>query len=239
LIALFLAALLAVVPADAPTPPPTAPPDVPPLRDLITPAQVLARYAGALAAVPAPHVISFEYVVEQIGARDLLQTHRVFRSGTNQRDEIIAVDGHTLDPPAVRITTGRRDRYAISALAPRLGAYDFHFVGASHVARHKDYTFVTRAHQPGAFRVTAVTIDGSTFLPNAIAFETAAHGGTGRITYVRVDRYWVPLQATAHATYAKLAASEKISFASYRFPAALPPETFSQPHRAPVVKPDG
>ena len=231
---LILAAAFALAQAA----PPTAPPDVASVRNRLAPAGVLARYAIALAKQPAPHVISFEYVVEQTGARDLLQIHRVFRSGTNQRDEILSVDGRRLDPPAIRIRRGRRDRYAVAALAPKIDVYDFRFVGAMRVARHEDYVFATTPHAAGAFRVTRVTIDGASFLPTAIAFVTDVHGGSGSVTFVRVDKYWVPAVATARATYAKLAAREKISFMMYRFPESLPPGTFAQPRRrdTPVLR---
>lgn len=225
----MIALLLAAVLASATTPPPTAPPDVPPLRDLVTPAKILARYANALAALTPPHAVSFDYVLEQTGARDLLQEHRVIRRGTDQRDEILAVDGRKIDPPAVRITHGRRDRYDVAALAPKLDDYDFHYVGSVRDGRHEDYVFQTTARGEPAFRVTAVTIDGASFLPSALAFATVAHQGAGTIAFARIDAYWVPVVATARATYAKLAAQERITFSSYRFPTSLPPGTFARP----------
>jgi len=232
-IALLLAVVVALTAA-----PPTAPPDVPPLRSLVTPAKVLARYAAALAALVPPHAISFEYTLEQTGARDLLQEHRVIRRGTDQRDEILAVDGRKLDPPAVRITHGRRDRYDVAVLAPKLDAYGFHFVGSVRDGRHEDYVFETTPLGAGtAFRVTEVTIDGITYLPSSIAFATDAHNGTGTIDFGRAENFWVPTVATARATYAKLAAQERITFTSYRFPTALPPGTFERAHAVPVVKP--
>ncbi len=233
----MIAALLAVLLAEGPSPP-TAPPDVPPLRSIVTPDMVLARYAGALAALPVPPVVSFEYELEQTGARDLLQTVRVFRSGINQRDEVLAVDGRALDAPAIRITHGRRNRYAVGALAPKADDYVFHFVGTVRDGHHADYVFQTSARAPAAFRITAVTIDGIAYLPKAIAFETDAHAGSGTITFVRAGAYWVPDVATAHATYAKLSASERITFSDYRFPPSLPPGTFSQPRRVATPKPD-
>ncbi len=231
MIALLLAFLVAAAPI-----PPTAPPDVPPLRDVTTPARVLDRYAAALAAVVQPPAIAFEYLLEQTGARDLLQLHRVIRRGTDQRDEILAVDGRKLEPPAIRITHGRRDRYDVVALAPKPDAYEFRFVGAQRDGHHEDYVFATTPHGAPAFRVTEVTIDGVTYLPSSIAFETDAHNGSGSISFGRADRFWVPTVATARATYAKLAAQERITFGSYRFPTELPPGTFSRPHRIPAFK---
>jgi len=231
-IAVVLAVLLAAVGA-----PPTAPPDVPPLRDLVTTEGVLTRYAAALAAVTAPPAISFDYVLEQTGARDLLQEHRVIRRGTDQRDEILAVDGRKLDPPAVRITHDRRDRYNVVLLAPRPDDYAFHLIGTTRDGRHKNFVFATTPHAAQGFRVTEVTIDGITFLPDLIVFATDAHNGTGTIAYGPDGGYWVPTVATAQATYAKLAAQERITFSAYRFPTSLPPGTFARPHPLTTDKP--
>ena len=233
----MIAALLAAALAITPSSPPTAPPDIPPLRARIAPGAVLERYAAALAAQATPSVISFEYVLSQTGARDLQQTHRVFRSGTDQRDEILSVDGRRLEPPPVRITRHRRDRYALAALAPHVGAYAFKFIGAKRDARHQDYVFATTPHTPSGYRVTAVTIDGAGYLPNAISFTTSVHGGSGTVTFVRAGTYWVPAVATARGTYANLATREKISFMSYRFPPSLPPGTFAKPRPVPALKP--
>jgi hypothetical protein len=230
-IAVLLAALLA---ADVPAAP-TAPPDVPPLRDLLAPDQVLERYAAALANVAAPHVVTFHYTVEQTGARDLQQTHEIFRSGTDERDEIVAVDGHHLEPPVVRVNRGKRDRYGVASLAPRPDAYAFHFAGSVHDGHHRDFVFTTTSREGGAFRVTSVTIDGVSFLPDSISFETDAHDGAGTVTYARADRYWMPSTASARGTYAKLVAQERITFNNYGFPPSLPPSTFAQPRRRPAL----
>jgi hypothetical protein len=212
------------------------PADIPPLGLQMGPAGVLARYEAELAAEPTPRVVSFQYTVEQIGARDLMQQHHVFRAGLNVRDEIIAVDGKPLAQPVVRIAHGRRNRYAVESLAPRASAYAFRYVGPVRDGRHTDYVFATTPRTPSAFRVTRVTIDGASYLPATIDFTTSAHDGSGSISFVRADRYWVPALATARATYAKLAARERISFSLYRFPTSLPAGTFAQPHPAPALK---
>jgi hypothetical protein len=231
LIALALAAVLAAVDAM-----PTVPPDIPPLRSAPrTPAGVLDRYEAELAKGPTPAIVSFQYTVEQIGARDLMQEHRVIRSGLQQRDEVLAVDGKALAQPVVHISHGR-NRYAVEALAPRAASYSFRFVGSVRDGRHDDYVFATTPREPAGFRVTRVTIDGSSYLPSAIDFETAAHDGSGTITFVRADRYWVPALATARATYAKLAARERIAFSLYRFPETLPPGTFASPRATATLK---
>ncbi len=221
--------------------PPSAPPDIPPLRPRAaagTPsaAAVLQRYEAALAAQHAPPVIAFEYSIQQVGARTLDQTHRVFRSGENQRDEILTVDGKRLDPPSIRIYHGHRNRYAVESLAPRAALYTFRLIGTQRDARHLDYVFETTPRVPTAFSVVRVVVDGSSYLPAAIAFVTDAHRGSGTITYVRAGSWWVPSTAFAHARYENLGATERIVFSRYRFPASLPPSTFAAPRPLASVK---
>lgn len=235
--ALLLAAALALSAV-----PPTAPPDVPPLRSAsevsaMTGASVIERYADALAHRHAPRIVSFEYALEQTGAHALDQTHRVFRSGDDQRDEILTVDGKRLDPPSIRIFRGRRDRYAVESLAPQPAAYAFKYLGTARDAHHVDYLFATTPREEGSFVVTRVTIDGLTYLPASISFTTAAHHGSGTITYSRAGDYWVPVAASARARYENLAASERIIFSHYRFPASLPPSTFDLPRPLPTPIP--
>ena len=233
MIALLLAAALAA---------PSAPPDVPPLlrgrSAALTAASVLARYAEALVVYRTPPVLTFEYTVEQTGARNIEQRHRVFRSGQSQRDELLEVDGKKLDPPSVHIFLGRRNRYKVESLAPRPSAYTFRYLGPVRDGRHTDAVFATTPITPGAPSVTRqVQIDGLTFLPVSISFTTAARKGSGSITFGRVQKAWMPLTATAKATYAKFGALEKVSFYRYRFPAKLPDSTFSKPRPLPSFRP--
>lgn len=230
MIALLLAAALRV---------PSAAPSVPTLhRASVASSQaLLARYLEAITVTKTPAVITFEYSVDQSGARDIQQTHRVFRSGTSQRDELLSVEGKRLDPPAVHIFLGRHNRYTVEALAPRPGKYAFRYVGSVRDVHHLDAVFKTRPLTPVAFTVREVTIDGVSFLPVSIRFTTTAHRGSGALTFARVGKYWLPVTATAKATYAKLAAEERISFYRYRFPPALPVSTFAKPRPLPSFRP--
>lgn len=221
---------------------PSAPPDVPPLvrggSATRTAASVLAHYAEALVVYRTPSVLTFEYTVEQTGARNIEQTHRVFRSGQSQRDELLAVDGKKLDPPNVHIFLGRRNRYTVESLAPRPGAYSFRYIGPVRSGHHTDAVFATTPLAPGAPSVVRrVQIDGSTYLPVSISFTSAARKGRGTITFGRVQKYWLPLTAAAKATYAKLGSEEKIAFSHYRFPANLPDSTFAKPRPLPSFRP--
>jgi hypothetical protein len=235
-IALLLAAALLL-------PGPSAPPDIPPLHarptppPAVAPSTFLARYAVALAAHRTPDVLSFEYTVDQTGARDIEEVHRVFRSGSSQRDELLSVGGKRLDPPTTRIFLGRRNRYTLEALAPRPSEYRFRYLASVRDGRHTDEVFATTPYDPGSFNVTQVTIDGETSLPTTIRFTTNSYAGGGSISFGRVQAYWLATAANASATYAKVVADERITFASYRFPNALPPSTFLTPRPLPSFKP--
>jgi len=224
MIATFLAAALFAAPA-----PPAEAKELPSVT-------VLARYARALDAYTAPPALSFDYTLEQSGARDMEQTHRIFRIGPNERDETLAVDGRKLDPPTTRIFRGRPNHYTIPLLAPKPAQYDFTYLGTHHDGRHLDYVFDATPKGAPAYRVTRVTIDGITFLPQAIAFA-AGPGGTGTVTFGRVSRWWVPLEATAHAKLDGLAAFERLTFSNYRFPDSLPSSAFAAPRPLPSFKP--
>ncbi len=223
--------LLAQIVAAAARPTPDGAPPPP------TPAVVLTRYAAALAKLREPRVISFDYTLEQTGLRTISATHRVFRSGTDERDETLTVDGKRLSPPKVRIFRGRRNRYQVALLAPRPTDYGFVYVGPVRDARHLDYVFRLTPKLKRAFAVTSVTIDGVRFLPLAIDFTTAANDGVGSIAFGSNARWWVPYAVTARASVAADVATERLTFYTYRFPATLPPSTFTQAHRLGVASP--
>jgi hypothetical protein len=232
----LLAAALALTP-------PTAPPDIPPLRARATPvpvvaaATMLARYAEALAAHRTPSVLSFEYSVDQTGPHDLQQTHRVFRSGNAERDELLSSEGKRLTPPSIHIYVGKRNRYAIETLAPRPEAYTFRYVGSVRDAHHFDQVFATTPRTASDATVVQVTIDGVSALPVAIHFKTRSHAGNGTITFGRVQKYWMAIAATATATASNSLAIERLAFSRYRFPTALAPSTFSTPRPLPSFRP--
>jgi hypothetical protein len=192
----------------------------------LAPADVLARYAAALAETRTPAVLTFEYTLEQSGTRNGEQRHRVFRSGNDERDELLVADGRKLTPPSVRIFHNRPNRYTLERLAPRPGTYAFRFVGENHGARGAAYVFAANARVPGPFKVTSVTIDATTFLPTAIAFETT-HEGRGTVSFAPFDRYWMPTDVNVRANYGNQPVTERLGFTQYRFPATLPPGTFA------------
>jgi hypothetical protein len=226
LLAQIAAAPVAPAPA-APVPAPSAGAAFPELP----PAAVLQRYAAALQKVRDPEVITFDYKLEQTGLRTALQTHRVFRSGNDERDETLTVDGKRVTPPKVRIFRGRRNRYTIGLLAPRAAEYTFAYIGPRKDGHHVDYLFRVTPTVIRPFIATDVAIDGVRFLPLSIGFSTVSNEGSGTITFGLNTRWWVPYVAQAHATVANATATERLSFYTYRFPLTLPDSTFSQAHR--------
>lgn len=198
---------------------------------------MLARYTAALGRNPTPSVVSFEYSIDQTGPHDIQQTHRVFRSGNSERDELLSADGKVLNPPAIHIFLGRRNRYSIQALAPRTEAYTFRYIGTVRDAHHVDEVFATTPRTPAAVAVKRVVIDGVVALPDSISFETGRYHGSVTVTFGKVQKYWLPLSATATAVAGGASTVEHIAFSRYRFPASLAPSTFSTPRPLPSFRP--
>jgi hypothetical protein len=222
---------------------PTAPPDIPPLHPrptpppAVAPASMLARYAAALEANPTPVVLSFEYSVDQAGPHDIQETHRVFRSGTSERDELLTANGKTLVPPAIHIFLGHRNRYALEALAPRPEAYTFRYLTSVHDGRHLDQVFATAPRSVTGVSVRRVVLDGVTALPTMITFATERYNGTVIVTFGKVQKYWMAIAATATATTDKSLAIEHLAFTRYRFPGSLAASTFATPRPLPSFRP--
>ncbi|MBV8600348.1 MAG: hypothetical protein JO359_02165 [Candidatus Eremiobacteraeota bacterium] len=158
----------------------------------------------------------------------------MYREASNERDEILSLNGEKFLRPQVRIFTRRRDRYAVATIAPSPDAYAFSYVGTVKAGRHVDYVFRTAPHVPGTYAVTQVTIDGAAFLPRRVAFRTESGGvvGTGTIVYAKADRYWMPLSANARADVRGKLQTERISWGRYQFFPSLPSSTFALPRPA-------
>ena len=224
MIGLLLA--LAAMPGASTSPAPAATP-VP----VLAPSAVVGKYAAALAKARDPRVFTVEYTLVQTGPRTLEQTHRIFRSGGDERDETLAVNGTRSSTPVVRIFHGRRYRYTVAALAPKPSAYDFTYAGPHRDGKHVDYVFdlTPKSATPPSFAFTQVTIDGLTFLPQSVAFAERRHGGAGTVTFSKSERFWVARSATAQAAIPGGIAHEQLRFSSWRFPKTLPRSTFSVP----------
>ncbi len=199
---------------------------------------MLARYSAALAALREPRVFTLEYTLEQTGPRTLEQAHRIFRTGRDERDETIAVNGTRATRPQIRIFRGRPYRYTVAALAPKPAQYDFAYAGTRRDGHHLDYVFRLRAKQPGAFRLTEVAVDGLSFLPGTVAFATRDHGGSGSVSFGKQVKWWVASAATAAARAPGGGVEhERLTFSRWRFPPSLPASTFSVPRALPSPPP--
>lgn len=197
---------------------------------------VLQRYASHLLAVEAPKTMVFTYSVSQAGPQSIEQAHRIYRSGELVRDETLQVDGQALKVKITRIAR-YRNRYTIETLAPRMTEYAFLFLRS--IRSGSAYSYVYKAVPIGAigpFVVQDVTIDGRTFLPSEIRFQTrtAKLKGTGSISFAKSGKYWVPTSVAVRATVDGKPASERITFTSYQFPPSLPRSTFRTAHPLPT-----
>ncbi len=203
---------------------------------LLAPAAVLDKYGAALAKLSEPRVFSFEYTLEQTGTRTIDQTHRIFRSGGNERDETLAVNGTRSTTPVVRVFRGRPYRYTVRALAPKPSAYDFTYTGPHRDGRHVDYVFMLAPKSAApAIAFTSVTIDGQSFLPRSVSFVAPSRRASGTVTFAKADRYWVARAAAAQAAVQGGIARERFAFTRWRFPVTLPPSTFAVPRPLPTV----
>jgi hypothetical protein len=204
---------------------------------LLPPELVVAHYQDELTRASPPPAMIFEYTVEQVGPHDIEQTHRVYRQGTSERDEILDVDGRSLPEPSVSISTRRTDRYDIGSVAPREPQYEFSFVRSIQSGERVDYVFRTVSHLGTAFEVADITIDGDSFLPSVIDFRStdAAGRAFGHLTYGDVDDHWLihDVSVSAHVDGAPV--RERLTWNNYQFPVALPPSTFAQRYGAPSI----
>jgi hypothetical protein len=194
-----------------------------------TPAPIVDRYLAALADLPVPPYVSFEYTVEQSGGTNISQVHRIYRAGREERDELIEEDGYRLKRPRVRIRHAAGDRYALAALAPTRERYVFALVGTAKSGEHLAYTYHTEARSAAQFVVDEVTIDGASFLPTHLRFRSAAGGvhGHGTFVYGKTGKYWLIREAHIDALRKDDAIRERIVWSAYRFPSSLPSATFA------------
>jgi len=200
---------------------------------VLPPSVVLTKYAAALVLIKEPLAFSFEYALDQSGVHNLSSQHRVYRSGTTERDETIAINGQRTRRPEVRIFRNRPNRYALAKIAPSEDAYIFTPAGSIVSGKHRDYSFRLTPYKLQAFRVDRIVIDGVTFLPRSLSYtmHVGANVGTGTLVFGKSDKYWMIGTATASVGDSR----EKIAWSSYRFINAMPRETFAEPKPVPSV----
>jgi hypothetical protein len=200
---------------------------------------VLQHYALAVAKVAPPKVVVYSYTVSQVGATNIEQHHRVYRSGTHVRDETISIDGMPLRRKVVRFSH-REDRYAVTRFAPHADAYQLLFLGTTKDGHHFDYVYeATPLNRTSDAWIDRVMIDGNKFLPRVVHFHSNALDvrGSGNIEFGPIGKYWMPIVATAMAAVKGKPAHELIMWSDYRFPASLPSSTFQPPQPLPQATP--
>jgi hypothetical protein len=200
---------------------------------------VLERYASAVQKVAAPKLVVYSYSVSQVGANNIEQRHRVYRSGLDVRDETLSVNGMSLRRKIVQFSHWP-ERYAVARFAPRAENYQLLFLGTTKDGHHLDYVYEATAltRQSGA-TIDRLTIDGINFLPRAVHFHAGALevAGGANVVFGSFGKYWMPMAASAQATVKGKPARELITWSDYRFPASLPPSTFQPPEPLPYAKP--
>jgi hypothetical protein len=200
---------------------------------------VLQRYMLAIDTVAQPKAVIFTYTVSQVGPTNIDQRHQIYRSGTNVRDETLAVDGVALVRKVVRFSH-REDRYAIARLAPRTTDYELLFVRTDKDGRHVDYVYdATPLLRTSSAAIERVAIDGVRYLPRTISFATQGSDakGNARVQYAAYGKYWLPVAADVDAVVNGKRARERITWGDYRFPESLPASAFLPPKPLPGTTP--
>jgi hypothetical protein len=202
----------------------------------LDPSTVLDKYETALAKLREPRVFAVAYTLERTGARTLEQEHRIFRSGKQERDETVAVNGTRALRPQIRIFHNLPYRYSVSALSPRPSAYIFTYAGSHKAGKHVEYVFhlTPKARSP-RFAFTQLTLDGTTFLPTVVAFTTSVNQGRGAVTFAKAGKWWMASGAGATAKEPDGIAHERLVFYDWRFPTSLPASTFASPRPLPTT----
>ena len=189
----------------------------------------------AVDTVERPKAVIFTYTVSQAGPTTIEQRHVIYRSGSEVRDETLAVDGIALIRKVVRFSH-REDRYAIERLAPRTTTYELLFIRTVKDGRHVDYLYdAAPLVRTGDAAIDRVTIDGTRFLPRSVHFTTEGPDAKGdaRVVYAAFGKYWMPVSADVDAVVKGKPARERITWSDYRFPQSLPASTFLAPKPLP------
>jgi hypothetical protein len=196
---------------------------------------VLQRYAVAIDTVEQPKAVIFTYTLSQAGPTTIEERHVIYRSGSEVRDETLAVDGISLIRKIVRFSH-REDRYAVARLAPRTTDYELLFEGTVRDGRHADYVYdATPLIRGGDAAIDSVTIDGVRFLPRSVHFTTQGLDakGNAHVVYAAFGKYWMPVSADVDAVVNGKPARERLTWSDYSFPQSLPASVFPAPKPLP------
>jgi hypothetical protein len=200
---------------------------------------VLQRYMLAIDSVAQPKAVIFTYTVSQAGPTNIEQRHEIYRSGSDVRDETLAVDGVALVHKVVRFSH-REDRYSILRIAPRTTNYEMLFLRTIKDGRRIDYLYdVSGMIRSPDVTIDRVAIDGTRYLPRIVYFttENGDAKGSARIEYAPFGKYWMPVVAEVSAVVGGKVARERITWSDYRFPDTLPASAFVPPKPLPHATP--
>lgn len=200
---------------------------------------VLQRYMLAVDSVAQPKAVIFTYTVSQAGPTNIEQRHEIYRSGSDVRDETLAVDGVVLVHKVVRFSH-REDRYSILRIAPRTTNYEVLFLRTIKDGRRIDYLYdVSGMIRSPDVTIDRVAIDGTRYLPRMVYFttENGDAKGSARIEYAPFGKYWMPVVAEVSAVVGGKVARERITWSDYRFPDTLPASAFVPPKPLPHATP--
>ena len=205
------------------------------LLSAAAPLDRIAAYHNALAALPRPSYVEYDYVQTRSGPDHVVtEQHRVYRTQSGQeRNDTIMVNGTPVVPAISRIL--RRDSwpYDIAQFALSSDDYDIVPAGIALVSGRKAYSFRTTRHEDSGFRITGLYLDPRRSLPvrETFAVAGASCAGTGVIDFAPASRYWLPtavqVNCTAATANGPAVFKESIRFANYGFPNVIPADVFT------------
>jgi hypothetical protein len=195
----------------------------------------LAAYRAAIASVPDPGDMIFQYTESRTGpARAIDEVHRVYRGADgDERNEMISVDGSPVVPAIVRFSTRPTWPYDVRRFEVDEADYNVLALGYQTVAGKRAIAYSTVRTTTGDFSITALYLDPVRAMPVRETFAVAGGGcsGSGIIDFGFVDGRWLPTDVSANCSDAPGGASfkETIKFTQFVFPPSLPADVFQEP----------
>ena len=204
-----------------------------------SPQAALSAYREAVATLPMPSNLTFEYLVTRSGpTRIITEEHRVYRDGAGrERNETIAVNGTKVVPTIAQVFRHAEWPYGAEKFIVSAAAYDVTFTGQGVVRGRRVYGFSAKRFRKSDFEVNGLYLDASRFLPVRETFTVLGKGceGTGSVDFVPVREFWLIVSISASCVSSLRGSTsqdapppfrERIRFSKYAFPKTLPPQVF-------------
>ncbi|MBC5825662.1 MAG: hypothetical protein GIW99_04270 [Candidatus Eremiobacteraeota bacterium] len=215
--------------------------DAPARLTVRPPAAALSEYRLAIAHLPRPPNMVFQYAQTRSGpVRVVTEQHRVYRNLVGkERNETISFNGVPIAPVIVRIFSRSPwpyfpDRFFVSG-----ELYNAQFRGMTGRNRQRAYSFALARPTPADFSLTGLQIDALRYLPVRETFDVTAGNcsGPGWIAFGPVAKYWLPreiavtctsrnLPGTGLQTPAAVRFRESLRFSGWQFPPTVPSQVF-------------